>query len=170
MNQSQKDFYTVTTLQQKNLSHAVFVKTTYCAGTLSVKRSIKTFCNPWIMTSPVELQQFYLPGVTRSAELIGQKQCNRLFIRQQEAALSLAYHSLMDLKHLLHQLIIRPTTFVPAPRKLLNKLSKLSIRAAQWKNYMGREVLWSSAVSRQPRTPRSGWGDPSIEALQYKLY
>ena len=49
----------------------------------------------------------------------------------------------MDLKHVLHQLMVGPPLptkryyvlchpFVPATCKLLHELSKLSIRAAQW--------------------------------------
>ena len=46
----------------------------HCTWTLSVKCYFKTFCfNPWMMTSPVELQQFYLLGLTRSAEFVGQR-------------------------------------------------------------------------------------------------
>ena len=40
---------------------------------LSVKRYINTFCDSWMRTIQVELQQLWLPGVTRSAELIGQR-------------------------------------------------------------------------------------------------
>ena len=40
---------------------------------LNVEHYIKTFCNAWIMPSLVELQQVYLLGLTKSAELIGQK-------------------------------------------------------------------------------------------------
>ena len=67
-------------------------------------------------------------------------------LRRQEATLSLAYHSVMDPKHLLRQLMVWRTTahderlqsyhpFVPVARKLLNELFKLSIRAAQWIDY-----------------------------------
>ena len=63
-------------------------------------------------------------------------------LRRQGATLSLAYRSVMDLKHLFHQLIVGPTTahkerlrfrhpFVLASRKLLNELSKLTIGVAQ---------------------------------------
>ena len=67
-------------------------------------------------------------------------------LRRQGSTLSQAYQSLMDLKLLLHQLMVEPITankerlrcrrpFEPAARKLLNKLSKLSIRAAQLIDY-----------------------------------
>ena len=69
-------------------------------------------------------------------------------LRRKEVTISLAYHSLMDPKHLLHQLMVRSITahkerqrsrhlFVRAARKLLNELSILSIRAAQWIQYKG---------------------------------
>ena len=78
-------------------------------------------------------------------------QINRLFailegiqpakLRRKKTALSLAYRSLMDFKHLLRQLIVGPTTtheerlrsrhpFASAVCKLLNELSQLSIHAA----------------------------------------
>ena len=44
------------------------------AGTLSVKCYTKSFCNPWMITSLVELQQLCLASLTRSAELVGQRQ------------------------------------------------------------------------------------------------
>ena len=64
-------------------------------------------------------------------------------LHQQKANFSLAHRSMMNPKHLLHQLMARSGTthekrlrsrhhFVPAVRKLLVKLSKLSICAAQW--------------------------------------
>ena len=60
-------------------------------------------------------------------------------------------------KHLLHHLMVRPITahkwrlqsrhaFVPAARKLLNELSKLSILAAQWIDYK-RDVKYSEDPS-----------------------
>ena len=66
--------------------------------------------------------------------------------RQPGAILFLAYRSLMDPKHLLHQLMVGPATaheerlrflhpFAPAARKLLNDLSKLSFRTALWTDY-----------------------------------
>ena len=59
-----------------------------------------------------------------------------------ETTLFLAYRSRMDPKHLLNQVMVGPTTaskkrllsrhfFAHAARNLLNKLSQLSIRAAQ---------------------------------------
>ena len=67
-------------------------------------------------------------------------------IHEQGSTLSLAYRSLMDPKHLPHQLMVDSTTahkkrlrsrypFVHAARKLLNKLSKLGFRGAQLTNY-----------------------------------
>ena len=66
-------------------------------------------------------------------------------LRRQEATLLLAYRSVLDLQHLLHQLMVVLITdkerlrsrhlLVPAARKLLNELSILSIRATQWTDY-----------------------------------
>ena len=72
-------------------------------------------------------------------------------LRWQGSTLSLAYHSLMDPKHLTHQLMVGFTTaheerlrsrlpLEPAAHELINKLSKLSIRATQWIDYV-RKVL-----------------------------
>ena len=67
-------------------------------------------------------------------------------LRRQGATLYQAYRSLIDLKHLLHQLMVGPITahedrlrfqhlFVPVARELLNELSKLNIQAAQQIDY-----------------------------------
>ena len=61
------------TLQHINLSHAVLVKIIHWAGTLIVKHYTNTFSNFWMITSLVELLHLYLPGLIRSAELVGQR-------------------------------------------------------------------------------------------------
>ena len=67
-------------------------------------------------------------------------------LRRQKSTFSQAYRSLMDLKHLLLQLMVGPITaheerlqswhpFVHTARKLLNEFSKLNIGAAPLIDY-----------------------------------
>ena len=76
-------------------------------------------------------------------------------LRRLGATLSLARRVTLDPDHILHnQLVGLPDlpqeklksrrSFVPAARKLLNNLSKLGIRAAQWTNYR-----WSAEYSKR---------------------
>ena len=79
----------------------------------------------------------------------------------------------MDSKHLLHQLMVGPTTaheerlqprcpLVRKARKMLNELSKLSIRAAQWINYH----TWGAKFFESQSEPCFFQG-PWLEHLAY---
>ena len=89
-------------------------------------------------------------------------------LRRQGATFSQAYHTLMDFKHQLHQLMIRPITarkeklrsrhlFVPAVRELLNELSKLSIPAAPW-----FDCKWDVKYSKAPVPSHLEWVCPNM--------
>ena len=67
-------------------------------------------------------------------------------LRRLEATLSLAYRGSLDPDHILYELLARPPDghrerlksrrpFVPAARKLLQDLTELDIRAAQWTDF-----------------------------------
>ena len=81
MNQVYQDFCTAISFAAKNPSHSVFVKLyTVLRHQVCIAKP-KTFCNPWIMTILVELQQLYLPCLTRTAEIVGQRQFRTLTFR-----------------------------------------------------------------------------------------
>ena len=101
-------------------------------------------------------------------------------LRRLGATLSLAYHGSLDPGHILHELLAGSPddyrerlksrrSFVPAARKLLQDLTELDIRAAQWTDFKwSTEYLECSSDLRAfiPRTstrpmemglPRSSW-------------
>ena len=96
-------------------------------------------------------------------------------LRRHEATLTLVYRSLMDPKHLLHQLMVEPTIahekrlrschlFVPAARKLFDESSKLSIRAEQQSDYN-----WDAKHSEGSSELRLFVSRPSTRSLDMGL-
>ena len=94
-------------------------------------------------------------------------------LRRQGTTLSLAYRSMMDLSYLLHQLMVVPifvqgktlrsyNSFVPAERKMLSELPKMSIRSAQWINFKWKMKYFESLSEfrffvQNPSTRHLAW-------------
>ena len=96
-------------------------------------------------------------------------------LRRQGSTLFLACRNLMNPKHPLHQLMSGPITvheerllsqhlFVPVARKMLNELSKLSIRTAQWIDYK-----WDGKYFEDQSELRLFFPRPSARPLRMDL-